>query len=122
MTTLYNSTNGVDEAGKYSEPPLTGYANVFEPPNPYGFFRYYTGQREEFILEPVPSIVPSEGIYSDPPSLKHDEEDRLSSYDNFRRGSTCKVILCLFFVLSFIAVVIAGIVLSVLCKCFTYYL
>lgn len=120
MTTLYNSTNSLDETGKYSEPPLTGYANVFEPPNPYGFFRYYTGQREEFILEPLPSIVQSDGMYSAPPSLKHGEEDIFSSYDNFRRGSTCKVILCLFFVLSFIAVVIAGVVLSVLRKCSTH--
>jgi hypothetical protein len=32
MTNLYNSTNGLDETGKYNEPPLTGYANVFEPP------------------------------------------------------------------------------------------
>lgn len=113
MTTLYNSNSRMHEAGKSNDVPLSTIENSFEPPNSHGYFRY-NGQRNDTL-----DSVISEGISSRPPSFKYEEDERVSSYelgDKFKRGSTCRVILCIFFVLCFIGVVIAGVVLSVLCK------
>ncbi|XP_071163962.1 serine-rich adhesin for platelets-like [Mytilus edulis] len=111
MTTLYNSNSRIHEAGKSNDVPLSTIENSFEPPNSHGYFRY-NGQRNDTL-----DSVISEGISSRPPSFKYEEDERVSSYelgDKFKRGSTCRVILCIFFVLCFIGVVIAGVVLSVL--------
>ncbi|VDH90841.1 Hypothetical predicted protein [Mytilus galloprovincialis] len=111
MTTLYNSNSRITEAGNNNDVPLSTIENSFEPPNSHGYFRY-NGHRNDTL-----DSVISEGISSRPPSFKHEEDERASSYelgDKFKRGSTCRVILCIFFVLCFIGVVIAGVVLSVL--------
>ncbi|CAC5418771.1 unnamed protein product [Mytilus coruscus] len=112
MTTLYNSNSRINEAGNSNDVPLSTIDNSFEPPNPLGYFRYHNGQRNDTL-----DSVISEGINSSPSSLKREKDGRASSYeigDKFKRGSTCRVILCIFFVLCFIGVVIAGVVLSVL--------
>ena len=89
-----------------------GQDNVFDPSEPVGAYRYYLAPtpRSEFSIEEPPYV--SRSFYKD-------EESRSSDYtsgDSFRRGSTCRVLLCVFLVFSFIAAVVAAITLAVICK------
>lgn len=89
-----------------------GQDNVFNPSEPTPGYRYFfqPSVRSEFSIE--------EPGYINRPVYK-DEESGSSDYtsgDSFRRGSTCRVLLCVFLIFSFIAVVIAAITLAVLCK------
>ena len=111
LASLYASTHNLDEEGKYPD-PIMGQDNVFDPSEPYGAYRYYVQPtaRSEFSVE--------EPTYVNRPVYK-DEESRSSDYtsgESLRRGSTCRVLLCVFLVLSFIGVVVAAITLAVLCK------
>lgn len=114
LASLYASTHNLDEDGKYPD-PMMGQDNVFDPSEPYGAYRYYIqpSTRSEFSFEDSP--YPARPMYKD-------EESRSSDYtsgDRFRRGATCRVLLCVFLVLSFIGVVVAAITLAVLCECET---
>lgn len=95
-----------------------GQDNVFDPSEPYGAYRYYMqpSTRSEFSVE-EPGYM-HRTIYKD-------EESRSSDYtsgDSFRRGSTCRVLLCVFLVFSFIGVVVAAITLAVLRKYYLVYI
>lgn len=111
LASLYASTHNLDEEGKNPD-PMMGQDNVFDPSEPYGAYRYYMqpSVRSEFSIE--------EPAYLHRPMYK-DEESRSSDYtsgDSFRKGSTCRVLLCVFLIFSFIAVVVAAITLAVLRK------
>ena len=111
LASLYASTHQLDEEGKHPD-PMMGQDNVFDPTEPYNAYRYYIQPvaRSEFSIEEPP--------YMNRTMFK-DEESRSSGYtsgDSFQRGSTCRVLLCVSLVLSFIGVVVAAITLAVLCK------
>jgi hypothetical protein len=113
LASLYASTHNLDEDGKHPD-PMMGQDNVFDPSEPYGAYRYYVqpSTRSEFSIE--------EPGYMSRPVYK-DEESRSSDYtsgDSFRRGSNCRVLLCVSLVVSFVGVVVAAITLAVLCKYF----
>lgn len=108
LASLYASTHNLDEDGKNPEPTM-GQDNVFDITEPYSVYRYYLpSTRSEFSIE--------EPSYSHRPTYKEDESKSsgLVSGDSFRRGSTCRVLLCVFLIFSFIAVVVAAITLAVL--------
>ncbi|XP_060601372.1 mucin-2-like, partial [Ruditapes philippinarum] len=109
LASLYASTHNLDEDGKHPD-PMMGQDNVFDPSEPYGAYRYYVqpSTRSEFSIE--------EPGYMSRPVYK-DEESRSSDYtsgDSFRRGSNCRVLLCVSLVVSFVGVVVAAITLAVL--------
>ncbi|WAR27265.1 hypothetical protein MAR_012969 [Mya arenaria] len=109
LASLYASTHQLDEEGKHPD-PIMGQDNVFDPHEPYGAYKYYIqpSVRSEFSIEEPP--------YQNRPVYK-DEESRSSDYasgNSFRRGATCRVLLCVFLIFSFIAVVVAAITLAVL--------
>ena len=111
LASLYANSHNLDEEGKYPD-PIMGQDNVFDPAEPLGAYKYYMTQspRSEFSIE-EPGYVNR--------SFYKDEESRSSDYtsgDSFRRGSTCRVILCVFLVFSFIGAVVAAITLAVMCK------
>ena len=117
LASLYASTHNLDEEGKNPD-PIMGQDNVFDPSEPYSAYRYYMqpSSRSEFSIE--------EPAYLHRPMYK-DEESRSSDYtsgDSFRKGSTCRVLLCVFLIFSFIAVVVAAVTLAVLCKSYVWLL
>lgn len=96
---------------------MMGQDNVFDPSEPYGAYKYYMqpSVRSEFSIE--------EPAYLHRPVFK-DEDSRSSDYtsgDSFRRGSTCRVLLCVFLIFCFIAVVVAAITLAVLSQYLLFY-
>ncbi|KAL3847574.1 hypothetical protein ACJMK2_018477 [Sinanodonta woodiana] len=108
LSTLYTSTHNLDEAGKNPD-PLMGIDNVFDPNEPYGAYRYCVQPRSEMSIE-EPSYT--RGIYKDDESRSRSSDYVIGG--GFKRGSACKIILCIFLVMSFIGVVLAAITLAVI--------
>ncbi|KAH3804269.1 hypothetical protein DPMN_132553, partial [Dreissena polymorpha] len=111
LASLYASTHHLDEEGKHPD-PMMGQDNVFEPGgDPIGAYKYYVqpSLRSEFSIEEPPYL--NRPVYKDGDSRS---SGLTSGGDSFRRGATCRVVLCVFLIFCFIVVVIAAVTLAVL--------
>ncbi|OWF47179.1 hypothetical protein KP79_PYT20376 [Mizuhopecten yessoensis] len=102
-----NGNGNVNGDGKYVDPVLA-YDNAFDPIDSYGAYNFHMAPREELAIGTDPRIWHRHTHKPD--------HDSGSDYAGSKKPdtSTCRVVLCVLLVMSFIGVVVASIVLAVI--------